>query len=270
MPAFVQRLVREPLLHFIVFGALIFLGDHLLAARRDDPRLIRMGADVDREVSGIFREAKGRAPGSEELAVLRERWLDNEILYREGLALGVDRGDTAIRERVIFKALNVLQANLRLPDIDDAGLRAWFEKHRDRYDQPTRVDFLEAVLVGDKSAQAAHQFAEALNAGTRSDTESGLRVFRGRPRDNIVTSFGEDFAKALETIPSGRWTVLAASDGNHIVRVDAVVPGRRADYDTMRNAVRQDWVDLTMQELRTAAVKELAKKYTVSTDGTTP
>ncbi len=55
-------------------------------------------------------------------------WLDNEVLYREGLALQLDKGDTAIRERVIFKALSVIDASVKLPPVDESTLREWFER----------------------------------------------------------------------------------------------------------------------------------------------
>jgi hypothetical protein len=116
-----RTLLREPLLHFVVFGALIFAVDHVIAARQQNPKVIEVGPEVDKEAKSLFRGAFGREPSDKELAVMRERWIDNEVLYREGLGLRVDQGDTSIRERVIFKALNVMQANLTLPQIDDKG-----------------------------------------------------------------------------------------------------------------------------------------------------
>src|SRR4051812_13930560 len=94
--------LREPLLHFAVLGGLLFGVDHVVASRAGDPRTIVIGAEVDRQAIDVFRAARGHAPSAEELYALRRVWLDNEVLYREGLALGLDRGDNSIRERVIF------------------------------------------------------------------------------------------------------------------------------------------------------------------------
>ena len=69
----------------------------------------------EEEARQLFKASRGRDPNADELAALRRNWLDNEVLYREGLALQVDRGDTAIRERVIFKALSAVDANVRRP-----------------------------------------------------------------------------------------------------------------------------------------------------------
>src|SRR5690349_8091580 len=122
--------LREPLLHFVVLGAALFALDHVVLGRSDDPRTIVIGAEVDNEARQLFKASRGREPDADELSALRRIWLDNEVLYREGLALQVDRGDTAIRERVIFKALSVIDANVKLPPYDDQLLRGWFETHR--------------------------------------------------------------------------------------------------------------------------------------------
>ena len=111
--------LREPLLHFAVLGAVLFAADYALVGRAEDPHSIVIDAAVDAESQRVFAEARGRQPNDEELYALRRVWLDNEVLYREGLALRLDDGDPAIRARVIFKALSVIDAGLTRPPIDD-------------------------------------------------------------------------------------------------------------------------------------------------------
>ena len=253
--------LREPLLHFVLLGGLLFAVDHLLVGRADDPHTIVMGAAVDAEATQVFQANRGRAPNAEELAALRRVWLDNEVLYREGLAMQVDRGDTAIRERVIFKALSVLDANTKLPAIDEAVLRRWFEAQRARYDEPARYDFQEAVLAGDSSEAAVRAFVATLNNGAPGDAQAGLRVFKGRPQANLVQSYGPDFAKALASAAPGQWQALASREGWRAVRLDAVAAPKPASFEALRGVVQQDWTDATLAEQRSAAVQQLARKY---------
>ena len=262
-----NRLTREPLFHFLLLGALVFGVDHLIASGRDNPRVIVIGAEVDNDARALFRKAQGREPTPADIKVMRDLWLDNEVLYREGLALGVDKGDSTIRDRVIFKALNLMQANLVVPPIDDAGLRRWFEHNRARYDEPERVDFLEAV-VGDPDPNTAHAFVVALNRGKHGDTEkSGLRIFKGRPRSNVVDSFGSDFADALEALPVGRWQTLPSREGLRVVRLEGRTPAVATPFEAVQSKVLEDWQDAQMQQLRTAAVRELAKQYRIVDSG---
>jgi hypothetical protein len=255
--------MREPLLHFIVLGAALFGIDHVLATRAGDPHTIVVDAEVDANAVKVFKDARGRDPKPEELYALRKVWLDNEVLYREGLALGLDKGDPAIRERVIFKALSMVDANTRLPPYDEALLRQWFESHRTKYDDPARFDFEEAVLAGDRSETAARAFAMALNAGTPGDTEAGLRVFTARPHDNIVQSYGPEFATALEAAPAGEWRVLQSREGARVVRLKSMTPAKPAVFEELTGVVLQDWTDAVMSEQRSEAVRALARKYNV-------
>jgi hypothetical protein len=201
---------------------------------------------------------------------LRRIWLDNEVLYREGLALQVDKGDSAIRERVIFKALSVVDANVKRPPVDDMVLRRWFESNRAKYDEPTRYDFQEAVLAGDNSEAPVRAFVEMLNRGTSGgDLNAGLRLFKGRPHANIVNGYGEAFAKALEDSPPGEWRAQQTRDGRRAIRLESITPPKPAVYEAVRGVVLQDWADATMAEQRSAAVRALARKYTVKIEGAT-
>jgi hypothetical protein len=258
--------LREPLLHFLVLGGLLFAADHYLVADRDDPMTIVVDAAVDREAKETFAAARGREPTAQELTALRQVWLDNEVLFREGMALGMDRGDTAIRDRVVFKALSMLEVNLKLPPITEDTLRAWFEKNRVKYDEPARYDFQEAALSGENGEAEVRAFVAALNAGTPGDARAGLRVFKGRPRANLVLSYGEAFATELERAPPGEWHAMRTKDGFRAMRLDAVIPPRPASFETLRPVLLRDWTDATMAEQRTAAVRAAGAKYRVRTE----
>lgn len=260
------RWTREPLLHFVLLGALLFAADRFIIGRADDPHTIVVGAEVDAEARQLFKASRGREPDADELAALRRVWLDNEVLYREGLAMQVDKGDTAIRERVIFKALSVVDANVKLPPVDDRSLRAWFDDHRAKYDEPARYDFQEALLAGDGSEAGVRAFVDALNAGTPGDARAGLRVFKGRPHANLVQSYGAEFAKALEEAPPGEWRAQRTRDGWRAMRLDAVSPPKPAAFDALRGVALQDWTDAVLSDQRSAAVKALAQKYTVKNE----
>jgi hypothetical protein len=262
--------LREPLLHFMLLGAVLFGVDYWLAADDDDPRVIVVGAEVEQEARQLFKASRGRDPNPDEMRALRQVWLDNEVLYREGLALQVDRGDQAIRERVIFKALSVVDANLQRPPADEKVLRDWFEKNRARYDQPARYDFQEAVLSGDTTESAVRSFVSRLNDGTPGDVEAGLRVFRDRPHENIVQSYGEDFAQQLEASTPGVWQALPVGKSWRAMRLETVKPAVPVAFESLAGVILQDWTDEVMAEQRTAAVRALAQKYTIRDESLIP
>lgn len=258
-----SRWLREPLLHFVLLGGLLFAVDQVLVSRADDPRTIVVDAEVDEQARQVFQEARGREPNGDELVALRQVWLDNEVLYREGLALQLDKGDPTIRDRVIFKALSVIEASIKLPPFDDELLRDWFERNRAKYDEPARYDFHEAVLPGAPGRGDLEALAALLNAGNSGESEASLRVFTGRPHSNIEQSYGAAFASALEESPPDVWRVLESQDGPRLMQLRAITPPRPAEFEPLRGVVLQDWTDVTMAEQRTAIVRTLAKKYDV-------
>ncbi len=258
--------LREPLLHFMLVGAVLFGIDQLVNRNADDPRVITIDAAVDQEAIRVFRDARGRAPERDELYALRRVWLDNEVLYREGLALQLDQGDKAIRDRVIFKALSGINAGLKLPAVDDAVLRTWFDKNRSKYDEPARVDFSEAVLPeAQPSDSSANSLAASLNASSSGEANAGLRVFKGRPVANIVQSYGADFSRALAEAPVGEWRVLRHGSTPRVVRLDAATQPKPATFEPLRQAVLQDWTDAVLAEQRADAVKAMTLKYRIVT-----
>jgi hypothetical protein len=266
-PELLTPLWREPLIHFLLLGALVFGVDHGLSKLTGDARTITVGAEVDTEARELFRASMKRDPSAAEMTVMRERWVDNEVLYRDALALGLDRGDAAIRERLIFKALSITQSGLNLPPVDETGLKTWFEAHRAKYDEPARFDFLEAVIGGDNRPETVKDFVTAINAGKHNDTPSDLRVFKARPRPNLVQSYGAEFTAALEALPVGQWTALASKEGLRAVRLEALKPGLASTYEAVAASVYADWKEDTMQRMTSAAIRAQGQKYRVEIAG---
>jgi hypothetical protein len=263
-----QRALREPLTHFIVLGALIFAADAMFLSVRGDPQEIVISKETYAEARGAFVAGMNREPTAAELKVLTDRWVDNEVLFREGLALGMDRGDQAMKDRVVFKVLTATQSGLALPKIDEAGLREWFESHRDQYDLPARLSFEEAVIsVSDSTPEKLKKFVTALNGQQAPELEASLRVFKARPRPSLDQSYGAAFADALEKQTTGTWAVLESKEGYRAIRLTELTPARAVSYDEMRERVYTDWKEITSSELTKKAIREIAKKYRVRDEG---
>jgi hypothetical protein len=263
-----QRALREPLTHFIVLGALIFAADALFLSVRGDPQEIVITKETYAEARGAFVAGMNREPTAAELKVLTDRWVDNEVLFREGLALGMDRGDQAMKDRVVFKVLTATQSGLALPKIDEAGLREWFESRRDQYDLPARLSFEEAVIaVSDSTPEKLKKFVTALNGQQVPELEASLRVFKDRPRPSLDQSYGAAFADALEKQTTGTWVVLESKEGYRALRLTELTPARAVSYDEMRERVYTDWKEITSSELTKNAIREIAKKYRIRDEG---
>ncbi len=86
---------------------------------------------------------------------------------------------------------------------------------------------------------------------------------KGRPRSNLVQSYGADFTREFEESPPGIWRAMQTKDGWRAMRLDTLTPNKPADFKVMKGVVLQDWKDAEASEQRTNAVRVLEKKYKI-------
>jgi len=263
-----HRFKQEPLLIFMAIALLIFVGDYLLSLTKDDPKAIVITPEIRQEAKQIYINSLKQEPSEKDMKILIDRWIDNEVLYREGLALGLDKGDSSIRERVIFKALSVTQAEITLPKLDENGLQKWFKEHAEQYDAPSLIHFQEALPSGKPSADDLKNFVNALNGKGKSNLDSSLEIFKDRPRFTIVDGYGEEFTKTLENLtPDGEWASIDSKAGPRIVHLVSVKEGVKADFEQVKAKVYTDWKNQTGAELSTKAIRDMGKKYKIIDQG---
>lgn len=254
---------KEPLLIFMLVALLIFALDYLVFLGAENPKVIKITPETKREIKQIFVSSLKREPSEQDMKKLVERYVDNEVLYREGLALGLDKGDSSIRERVIFKALSVTQAAITLPKLDEEGLQKWFVKNQENYDSPILIHFQEAVPSGVQPPEQLKLFADTLNGKGKTQIESTLEIFKDRPKFSIVEGYGDDFTKALLELPPNQWHTLESKVGLRLVQLISVKPGQKANFSEIKAQVYIDWKNQTAAELSTKAIKEMGAKYKI-------
>jgi hypothetical protein len=267
---FWNRFKQEPLLIFSAIAVVIFLGDHLISLTKNDPTSIVVTQQIREDIKQIYVNSLKKEPTPGEMKVLLDRWIDNEVLYREGLALGLDKGDSSIRERVIFKTLSVTQAEVNLPKLEEHELQKWFTEHEDQYDSQTLLNFEEAVVSGKPSPEDLKNFLNALNGKGHSQIDSSLEIFKDRPRFTIVDGYGEDFTLSLEKLTLNEWVSLDSKAGTRVVRLMSIKPGDKANFEQIKAKVYSDWKNQTAAELSTKAIRELGKKYKIIDQGEKP
>jgi len=259
--------LREPLLHFAVLGAAIFAVDAAVAPQSDAARQIDVTPAVREELVVRFQQSEGRAPAAAELDGMIDGWIAEEVLYREGRALGLDQGDAIIRDRVVQAMRALLQNTAVVDPPDEAELRAWFETHRARFDTPARFDFVEMQVKGGEpeALRLAEGLRRAFETGEGAIVPDGHLVeYRERPRPNLVAMFGEDFTAALEARPDYEWHALRSQLGWHLVRVDGKWPAEPASFEAMRAMVAADWEQAALADRARQALDDMMAGYRVS------
>jgi hypothetical protein len=266
-------LLREPLVHFLALGIALFALHRACAGRAaaSGQRRIVVDAAIRDGVADRFARTRGHPPTPEEREQLVSRFVDEQILFREGIARGLDRDDPRVRERVADKMSFVIRSSLRVPEPSAAELRAWFEQRKDRWERPLLVDFTHVFVEGDDLAARARagELLARLQAGAEpaglGDRFSGGRHYRRRRLDALAQAFGAEFVEGMAGQPEGSWAERRSRFGMHLVRIEARTAAAAADFESSRLEVEKDWKDSRRAEALEAAMRELRSRWQVVT-----
>lgn len=276
-----QKLLKEPLLHFLLLGGLIFAAYSMVAECGGTERRDRIVVSEDRvgSLAAIFQRTWLRPPTQQELDGLVEEYIKEEILYREALALGLDRDDLVIRRRMRQK-MEFLNADLvaQYP-VTEAELQAFLDANRERFRRPDRLSFQQIYFNPDKHGADTRPRTEALLGRLNADPALAAQAAmlgdptllsgtldQATPRE-ITGLFGGEFAAALAKAPAGRWVgPVASSYGLHLVRVTTHEVGGMPTLDESRPAVERDWAAARRAEAKDRFYQALRSRYSVEVE----
>ncbi|WP_342315628.1 peptidylprolyl isomerase [Lysobacter sp. FW306-1B-D06B] len=266
-----RRLLREPLLHFLILGALLFAIygwlNRGLSLTRDEVRVDQSRVQL---LVTQFERTWQRPPTREELQGLVDDWVRNEILYREGLAQGLDRNDEIVRRRVVQKVTS-LTDGMAADVPSQTDLQAWLRDHRDDYRVAASYTFQQIYFDPARHGDALASVIESAAAALRRDPNAPVgdptllpAVMRQADTGEVARTFGTDFANALAPLPEGRWAGPVPSGfGLHLVRIQARTPGRVPALAEVREAVERDLLHARSRQAAEAYYDSLRKRYTV-------
>ncbi len=256
-----RGLSREPLLHFLVLGGLIFAADAIIHPPAKDEKVIAVTKALRQSFIDTFDEDKQRTPSETELQKMVEAWVASEILYREGKTLGVDRGDEMIRDRVAFKLQYLIFDQVRVPQPSEEQLRAWFADNHARFDEPERVSFL---MTPPSDEATARRYLDDIREQRESEElHDQTRAVLDRPVPSLAAGFGDGFSDGLLKAPLQEWTLLQSKDGWHVVRLDARTPGAPAKLEDIRAEAAKIWHTEETRKRAWEAVSRLKANYTI-------
>lgn len=225
-----MRFYKEPLFHFLLLGLALFAWFAYLnpddAAPEPADRISVDEGDIDRLIE-LYRATWRRPPDLEELQRLQDGLVQEEILVREARTLGLDRGDSVVRQRLGQKMVFLMTSMAQVAEPDDDTLHAFVADNRERFEDPGRIAFQQIALGPDPDRQTVEAAIEALNGGAPPAdfaTSSLLpATFPLSAQQQVDSVFGAGVFTELQRTPAGQWAGPVRSGyGLHLVRVDAV------------------------------------------------
>ena len=276
------KLLRDPLLHFLILGSLLFVVYYALnppveATAANQIRVTQ--GDIDR-LRQVFEKQRQYTPTAEELQSLIQAHLKEEVLYREALAMGLDKDDAIVRRRMAQK-LEFLITDVTVPDeVDDAVLLEFYEKNITDYMRAARLSFRHIYFNPDRrgerfldEANAALQTLQSTGAGLQAPDDMGDRSMletqlQQKSTVEISRIFGSEFADSIATLTPGSWQGLIRSGyGVHLVFVYEREAGGRHAFAEVRDRVENDYLFELRQSRNEEVLDKLKSRYEIVVDG---
>ena len=275
-----RRILREPLVHFLVLGMGLFVLYGVFRPREDvrDDQIVVSTAQIER-LAGLWERQWRRPPTEQELTGLVESHIREEVLYREAQAIGLDRDDTVIRRRLAQK-IEFLAQDLALQGSPpEAELRAFFEENSDKFGIPGRLSFTHVYLNRDRRGADTESDARQILASLREGADPGQQGDRFmlqshyalRSRDEVARELGTAFATSVFELPVADWQGPVESGyGIHLVRVEEREEGYLPEFAVVRDQVENEYTSVKRRETNEAFYAKLREGYEIVVEQPAP
>lgn len=272
------RILREPLLHFLLIGAAIYLAFGMFSkpAPEVDDKTIVLGAGEIAWMQATWQKTWNRPPSEAEMQGIIQQYIRETVFYREALTMGLNQHDPVIRRRLAQKLEFLAKDLVQLTPPSEADLRAYFDAHQDLYQLPPRYTFTQVFLDPNKRGEATLDDAQRVkaelialgddlsNAGALSDGYMLQSFNPDKAPLQIRKDFGGRFAEALMGLEPGKWQGPVQSGfGVHLVYVSAITQPPAPAFAEMHERVAEDWKVEKGEELNKKFYENLRKNYTI-------
>jgi hypothetical protein len=272
--------LREPLLHFLLIGAALFLLFGWRGSRTSAPgtpplageaQVVVTRDDVDR-LTGQFARTWQRPPTEEERKALIEDFVRNEILYREALAAGLERDDEVLKRRLRQKMEFIYEDITSWAEPTDADLATFMAAHQEQYRADPTLSFRQVYFNPERRGASvvpdAREALAQLSRGADPYAVGDPTMLEGEvplaPLWEIRKRYGDEFAGNLLALTPGRWEGPVRSGfGQHLVFVVERREGRMPELGEVREEVKRDWTAAKQKELKDAAYARIRQRFAV-------
>jgi hypothetical protein len=275
MPLNTKSLWREPLLHFLLIGAALFLYYDLMGEGDSEapPKRIHVNSGQVEQLVANFERTWSRPPTAEQLDAMVESHVREEIFYREALAMGLDQNDPMVRRRMRMK-LEFMLEDLSGQDASDEVLSDFLIQNPDRFHEEVQVSFRQVYLNPDQRPDLKNdvrQLLSRLNDGSNpealGDRTLTPRSYLLAPQSLIARDFGDAFAHQVASLPAGDWNGPVYSPfGAHLVKIDARIDARLPELAEIRNKVLREYLAEKREQQKDLAYAKLREDYEVTVE----
>ena len=269
----IKKVLREPLLHFLLIGAALFvIYEQTREPGSEAPNRIVMSSGQVAQLAANFERTWMRPATEVELTGLIESYVRDEVFYREALAMGLDQSDPVVRQRMRSKLEFILE-DLSSAEVSDEVLLAYLQEHPDKFRSPLQISFQQVYMSTDGRTDLvaeANTVLAKLNEGAApeslGDPTLVPHAFTLATQSEIERSLGKSFGvEVVELLPSDDWVgPLFSAYGGHLLRVSERVDARLPELAEIRALVEREYLVGRRAEIKDLAYAKLREGYDVT------
>jgi len=272
------KLLREPLVHFMFIGAVIFALYALFAepvVEETDKTIVVTAGEIE-WMQASWQKRWNRPPTTAEFDGLIQQYIKETVLYREALTMGLNKHDQVIRRRLAQKLEFLAKDLVALTPPSEAELQTYFDEHQARYQEPTLYTFTQVFFDPDKRGDATLEDAEAVkliliaqgdaieDPGRLGDGLMLQNYYPQKDRAEIQKNLGSGFTDTLITLAPGQWHGPVLSGfGVHLVYVNSILEPPPPVFTEVRERVVADWSLDRGEELNDKFYASLREQYSI-------
>jgi len=265
--------IREPLLHFLLLGTLIFGVYQLVPSPNLNTTLVVSEQRIQ-ILADTFQATWHRPPTSDELNKLIDNYILEELYYREAVNLGLDQNDSVIRRRLQQKMEFISKDLSSIIDASDAELETFLVKNSDKYRAQSSYSFKQIYIdptKHDQPYQLAQKWLTDIEAIIPDGDSTMLpHVMTLRSQQVINNRFGGELAAYVTSTKPGVWPGPAVSSfGLHLIYVTEIKNSVAPSLAQIREKVSRDWAFQQQSKIKSTMDANLKQKYDITVEHST-
>lgn len=273
-----KNFIRQPLLHFLLIGGLLFVLYYSINPDSTEKDTIIIDDEQVSRMVTVFQKEWNRSPTPDEMKGLLERYIQQEVYYRKALLMNLDHNDEIIRRRLDQKLRFITNDMATLKDPDEKELKDFYQHNKLKYELPKKYSFSHIYFNPDKRDNAIKDAELILHELPLTDQQLNELISKGDEfsfayhvdsltENEIARQMGDDFATSLENLPLKKWAGPVSSGyGTHLIFINEIGQPAQPDLSIIRQEVIRDYQYDLQQRYNQQLFEDFKKDFTIKLD----
>lgn len=264
-----KSILKEPFIHFLLIGALLFLFYGMVNRERDESDIV-IDDNLVNELVAKWELKRNRQPTFEELENMIDEYIQQEVLYKEALVMKLDHNDEIVKRRLAQKMEFISDGLAESLQPTKEMLMAYYEENEENYKKDPSYTLKHVYFSDEERTNALADAMKALASKSPETLGDELLVpsaYADASSYQIANDLGSAFAQRLDSLALGQWTgPVRSSYGVHIVFIEEKKVAGYYAFEEVAEKVTVDYNFDASNDFKAELITTLLKNYSVVID----